>query len=78
MIAILVCKQINSNSIKNEITYELILHILYIYLNVCKEMTSVKLSLLHRIISNHFTMWKKKTQARLKMLSTKCVYKSCI
>ena len=35
-IAILVGKQISSNSFKNEITNELITYLSYIYLNVCK------------------------------------------
>ena len=41
------CKQISSNSFKNKITNKLIWHITYIYLNVCKQMTEVKLLLLH-------------------------------
>ena len=37
--AILMCKQISSNSFKNEITNKVIfLHIIYIYINVCKQM----------------------------------------
>ena len=49
MIAILVCKQINSNSFKNEITYKLLIYkaYMYIHLNVCIQMTDVKLLLLH-------------------------------
>ena len=42
--AILVCKQIISTSFKNEITYK---PYMYIHLNVCKQMTDVKLLLLH-------------------------------
>ena len=69
------CKQISSDSFKNEITDK---HIMYIYLNVSKQMTDVKLSLLHSNTWNHLTMCKKWAQACLKMLSTKCVYKSYI
>ena len=42
-IAILVCKQISCNSFKNQISDKLISYISYIYLNVCKEITDVKL-----------------------------------
>ena len=51
---------------------------MYIDLNVCKQMTKVKLVLLYHNIRNHLTMCKKWAQARLKMLSTKFVYKSYI
>ena len=52
--------------------------IMYIYLNVCKQMTDVKLLLLHSNTWNHLTVFKNKwAQALLKML-TKCVYKSSI
>ena len=44
---------------------------------VCKQVTDVKLWPLYSNTWNHFTVCKKKqTQARLRMLSTKCVYKS--
>ena len=52
---------------------------MYIYLNVYKQMTDVKLLLLYNNTWNHLTVWKKEwTQACLKMLSTKCIYKSYI
>ena len=44
---------------------------MYIYLNVCKQMTAVKLLLLHSKTWNHLTAWKNRAQAHLKMLSTK-------
>ena len=46
-IGLLVCKQISSNSFKNEIIDKLIRHIMYIDLNECKQMTDVKLLLSH-------------------------------
>ena len=52
---------------------------MYIYLNVCKQMTDVKLLVIHRNTWNNLTVCKIKwAQAHLKMLSTKCVYKSYI
>ena len=44
------CKQISSIPIKNEITFKLFNYksYMYIYLNVCKQMTNVKLLLLYR------------------------------
>ena len=50
---------------------------MYIYLNVCKQMTDVKLLVLHSNTWNHLSVYKKSTQAHLKMLS-KSVYKSYI
>ena len=43
------CKQISSNSSKNEITYKLFTYKSYMcnHLNVCKQMTDVKLLLLY-------------------------------
>ena len=49
--AILVCKQISSNSFKNEITNNL-LYIMYISLNICKQMTNVKSLLLHLAVQH--------------------------
>ena len=48
-VAILVCKQDSSNSFKNEITNKLFPYesYMYIHLNVGKEITDVKLLLLH-------------------------------
>ena len=51
---------------------------MYIYLNVCEQMTDVKLWLLYSNIWNHLTVHKKWAQACLKMLSMKCVSKSYI
>ena len=48
---------------------------MYIF-NVCKQMTDVKLWLFYSNTWNHITVYKKCDQARLKMLLTKCVYKS--
>ena len=47
---ILVYKQINSDSFKNEITNKLFTYkwYMYIHLNVCQQMTKVKLLLLPR------------------------------
>ena len=45
---------------------------MYIYLNVCKQMTDVKFLMLYNNTLNHLIMSKKKlTLPRLKMLSTK-------
>ena len=53
------CKQISSNPFKNEITKKLIvLYIMYIYLNVCKQMTDIQLLLLHSNTWNHLTVCK--------------------
>ena len=56
------CKQINSNSFKNEITNEQCTFksyiYIYIYLNVCKQMTDVNLLLLHRHAWSHLTVGK--------------------
>ena len=43
------CKQVSYNSFKNEITYKLFTYksYMYIYLNVCKQMTDIKLLLLY-------------------------------
>ena len=43
------CKQISRNSLKNEIINKLIpkKSYMYIYLNVCKQMTDIKLLLFH-------------------------------
>ena len=48
-IAVLVCKQISSNSFKNEINYKLFSYksYMHIHLNMCKQMTDVELLLLH-------------------------------
>ena len=45
-IRIIVCKQINSNSCKNKISYKLFTYKSYMYnhLTVCKLMTDVKLN----------------------------------
>ena len=45
-IAILVCKQISSNSSKNKITHKLFTYKSYMYnqLTMCKQMTNVKLN----------------------------------
>ena len=45
---------------------------------VCKLVTDVKLWLLYSNTWNHLTVCKKRAQAHLRMLSTKCVYKSYI
>ena len=81
-----VCKQISYNSFKNQITYKLVTYksFMYTYLNVCKQMTDVKLFLLHSNTWNHLTVYqkkktkKKRVKPRLKMLSTKCVDKSYV
>ena len=52
-IAILVRKQVSSNSFKDEITDKLILYVMYDYLNVCKQMTGAKLFVLHCNTWNH-------------------------
>ena len=63
------CKQISSKSFKNEITYKLFTYkYMYILLNVCKQMTDIKLLQLHSNIWNHLIMCKKWARARLKML----------
>ena len=50
---------------------------MYIHLNMCKQKSDVKLLLLKNDTWNNLTVSKKKwAQAHLKMLSTKCVYKS--
>ena len=48
----------SSNSFKNEITYKLLTHKLcmYIHLNDSKQMTDVKLLLLHSNTWNHLTV----------------------
>ena len=53
-------KQISSKSFKKEITYKLFFNRLYMYIysNVCKQTTDVKLPLLHSNTWNHFTMCK--------------------
>ena len=53
-------KQISSNSFKNEITDKLFTYksYMYIYLNVRKQMTHIRLLLLHSNIWNHFTACK--------------------
>ena len=61
-----------------QITHKLILHIIYIYLNVCKQMIHVQLLLLGSNSWNHLTVCKKFAQVRLKMLSTKWAEKSYI
>ena len=43
---------------KNEITDKLISHILYIYLNVCKQMTDVELLLVHSSVQDCLTVFK--------------------
>ena len=45
---------------------------------VCKQITDVKFWLLYSITWNHLTVCKKRIQAGLRMLSSKCVYKSYI
>ena len=55
------CKQLNSNSFKNEIPNKLFTYksYMYIHLNMCKQMTDVKLLLLNSNTGNHFTELKK-------------------
>ena len=60
------CEQISSNLYKNEITAKLILHIMYIYLNVCKQMTDVKLLLIHSNTWNHLTVLEKMSSGPFK------------
>ena len=52
------CKQISSNSFNNEITYKFFSDksYMYIYWNVCKQMTDVKFLLLHNNTWNHLTV----------------------
>ena len=59
-IAILECKQMNSNSFYNEITNKLLTHKsgMYIHLNECKQMTDVKLLPLHNNTLDHLTKQK--------------------
>ena len=56
----LVCKQISSNSFKNESTKKLFTYksFMNIDLNVCKQITDVKLLLLHRNTWTHLTVFK--------------------
>ena len=50
---------------------------MYIYLNGCKQMTDVKLLQSYNNTWNHWTVYKRKwAQARLKKLSTKCLWTS--
>ena len=51
---------------------------MYIYLNVYKQMTAVRLLSLHNNTRNNRTVSKKRAQASYKMLSTKYVHKSYI
>ena len=45
---ILVCKQTRSNSFKNEINDKLVsLRLMFIYLNVYKQLTDIKMLLFH-------------------------------
>ena len=69
-------KEISSNSFKNEITNKLFTYksYMYIHLNVCKQMTDVKLLLLYSRTWNHLTVCKKE----VRVVSTKCVYWSYI
>ena len=56
-IAVLVCNQISSNSFKKEITYIIFTYKSDIfYINACKQMTNVKLLLLHRKTQNHLSL----------------------
>ena len=57
----LVSEQINSNSFKDKINDKLIM---YIYLNVCKQMTDVKLLILYSNTWNYLTMCKKKKEKK--------------
>ena len=68
-ITILVSKQSSSNSFKSGSYRKInIIDIMYNYLNVCKQMTDVKLLLLHCNTWNHLTVGKQKwAQAHLKM-----------
>ena len=74
-IAMLECKQISSNSFKNEITFKLF-NYTYIDINVCKEITDISLLLLHRNAWNHLTEYKeminskKKYSNKIEMLKT--------
>ena len=58
----LMCNQISSNSFKNKITNKLFNYKSYMHIhsNVCKQMTGVKLLLLHSNTVNHFTVHKRK------------------
>ena len=48
---------------------------MYTHVNVCKRMTNVRLLGFHKSTWNHLGVCKKWAQARLRMLSTKWVYK---
>ena len=52
------CKQISSNSFKNEITRKLLTYksYMYMYLNVCKQMIDVRLLLSHINTWNYLTV----------------------
>ena len=54
------CRQISSDSFKNEITYQLFIYksYMYVYLNVFKQMTDVELLLLHSNTWNYLTVCK--------------------
>ena len=56
------------NSFKNEITYKLFTYksYMYIYLDVCKQMTDIKLLLLHRNTWNHLTEYRKMSSGLFK------------
>ena len=60
---------------------------MYIYLNVCKQMTNVKLLLLHSNTWNHLTVKKKNESGLcenvikkmcLQIINIKCIYKNRI
>ena len=54
------CKQVRSDSFENKITHKLFTYKLYIYNNstVCKQMTDVKLLMLHNNTRDYLTVCK--------------------
>ena len=75
--AILACKQINSNSFKNEISYKIFTRKLYvhIHLNVCKKII-VNGIITHvgcKYLKPFNCVKKKLDQVHLETLTTKCV-----
>ena len=60
-----VCKHICCNTFKKEIYWQIdFFHIMYIYLNPCKQMTDVKLLVLHINTWNHLTVCKQKMNSK--------------
>ena len=70
------CKQISSNSFKNEITYKLFPYksYMYIHLNVSKQMTDVKLLLFQSNSWNYLTVWKEMINSKLIWFGLVCFY----